>query len=65
VICTVVDLVGVNSSNAQLAWNTAGFTGTVLFSPVPPPQYKIGWQSLAAGTDALCTSDISVALTAP
>jgi hypothetical protein len=65
VSCTVVNLVGVNSSNAQVAWSTAGFTGTVLFSPAPPPQYKIGWQSLAAGTDVPCASDIAVRQTAP
>jgi hypothetical protein len=65
VICTVVNLVGVNSSNAQLTWNTAGFTGTVLFNPTIPPQYKIGWQSLAVGTDVLCTSGITVQLAPP
>jgi hypothetical protein len=65
VICTVIKLVGTNTSNAQVAWNTAGFTGTVVFSPVPPPQYKIGGQSLAAGTDVPCTSGITVQATAP
>ncbi|HEX3266213.1 MAG TPA: DnaJ domain-containing protein [Candidatus Limnocylindrales bacterium] len=63
--CTVIDLVGTNSSNAQLAWNTAGFTGTVLFSPAPPPQYKIASQSLTAGTEVPCDSDISVQAAAP
>jgi hypothetical protein len=65
VFCTVIDLVGVNTSNAQLAWNSAGFTGTVVFSPAVPPQYKIGWQSLTVGDVILCTSDIAVQLTAP
>jgi hypothetical protein len=64
-MCTVVNLVGVNSSNAQLTWSTAGFTGSVIFSPVIPPQYKIEWQSLAVGTDVLCTSDITVQQFAP
>ena len=62
---TVVSLVGTNTSNAQAAWRTAGFTGTVIFAPAPPPQYKIGWQSLAAGTDVACTSNITVQPTAP
>ena len=65
VTCTVIDLVGVNSSNAQLAWNTAGFTGTIVFSPAPPPQYKIAWQSLPVGADVSCSSDITVQMAAP
>jgi hypothetical protein len=65
VICRVVSLIGVNTSNAQVAWNTAEFTGTVLFAPAPPPQYKIGWQSLEVGTDVPCTSDITVQQTPP
>jgi hypothetical protein len=64
-MCTVIDLVGVNSSNAQLTWNIAGFTGTVIFSPAIPPHYKIAWQSLTVGTDVLCTSDITVQQVAP
>jgi hypothetical protein len=63
--CTVINLVGTNTSGAQLAWNSAGFTGSVVFSPVPPPQYKIAWQSLAVGTNVLCTTDVTVRLTAP
>ncbi len=63
--CTVINLFNVNTGNAQAAWNTAGFTGVVLFSPQPPPQYKIKWQSLGAGTSVPCTSDISVQKTAP
>lgn len=65
VTCEVINLVGLNSSNAQLAWSTAGFTGTVLFSPQTPPQYKIGWQSLSAGQSVPCTSDINVQQVAP
>ena len=63
--CTVISLIDVNTSIAQEAWNTAGFTGTVLFSPPIPPQYKIGWQSLAVGMDVPCTSDITVQQQAP
>ena len=63
--CEVISLINVNTSNAQLTWNTAGFTGTVLFSPPIPPQYKIKWQSLTVGQTVPCTSDISVEQTAP
>ena len=42
-----------------------GFTGTLLFSPQPPPKYTIGWQSLDAATDAPCSSDITVQPAAP
>ncbi len=65
IVCSVVSLIGVNTSNAQVAWNTAEFTGTVLFSPAPPPQYKIAWQSLEVGTEVPCTSDITVQPAAP
>ncbi|HET9853021.1 MAG TPA: J domain-containing protein [Candidatus Limnocylindrales bacterium] len=65
VICTVPDLVGLQSNQAQVRWTAEGFTGTVLFSPQPPPKYVIGWQSLEAGTDAPCTSDITVQPAAP
>jgi hypothetical protein len=37
----------------------------VLFGTPIPPQYKIGWQSLTPGITVLCTSDITVAFTAP
>jgi hypothetical protein len=65
VMCTVPDLVGVQTTQAQVHWAAEGFTGTVLFSPQPPPKYTIGWQSLDAGTDAPCTSDITVQPAAP
>ena len=64
-MCAVANLVNVNSANAQLAWNTAGFTGTVIFSPVIPPQWKIAAQSLAVGSIVSCTSDIIVYKVAP
>jgi hypothetical protein len=65
ILCTVANLVGVNTGNAQLTWSTAGFTGTVLYSPAIPPQYKIGWQSLTPGESVPCTSDITVQQLAP
>ena len=63
--CRVPDLVGTPTTQAQVTWAGEGFTGTVLFSPQPPPKYTIGWQSLDAGTDAPCTSDITVQPAAP
>lgn len=65
VICTVISLIGVNTSNAQVTWATAGFAGTVMFSPGIPPQYKIGWQSLTPGDEVPCTSDVTVQELAP
>jgi hypothetical protein len=65
VICTVPQFVGQNTANVAALWTAASFTGTVTYSPIIPPQYKIGWQSLTAGTDVLCTSDITVQLLAP
>jgi hypothetical protein len=65
VFCPVVSLITVNTSNAQLTWSTAGFTGTVLFVTPIPPHYKIAWQSLVVGDIVPCTSDITVAQTAP
>ena len=65
VFCQVISLIGENSANAQVLWSTAGFTGTVSFSPSVPPHYKIGWQSLAAGDSVLCTSGIAVQDVAP
>jgi hypothetical protein len=65
VICTVPDFVGQNSANVAPLWAAASFTGTITYAPVIPPQYKVGWQSLTAGTDVLCTSDITVQQLAP
>jgi hypothetical protein len=64
-MCTVVDLVGSNTAQAQQKWNLAGFTGTVTFSPDVPPQFKILSQNLVAGSSILCTSGITVSATAP
>jgi DnaJ domain len=64
-MCTVPSLINAPSTSAQSRWLSAGFTGTVIFEPAVPPSYKILWQSLAAGTSALCTSGITVRSTAP
>ena len=50
---------------AEQQWAVAGFTGTVTFDPVAPPNYKIKWQSLAAGSTVACTSGIVVRDQAP
>jgi len=67
--CTVPNLINVNSANALAVWGPAiggaGFTGPITYNPTIPPQYKIAWQSLAAGTDLPCTSGIEVRKTAP
>jgi hypothetical protein len=64
-MCTVVSLIGINTSSAQQTWSGAGFSGTVVFSPTVPPNYRIGWQSLTAKTLAPCTSGITVMKAAP
>lgn len=51
-------------TQAQSEWTAAGFTGTLTKLTPPGNNYDIGWQSLSAGP-APCSSDISVAKTAP
>jgi len=64
-MCRVISLIGVNSANAQVAWNTAEFTGSVIFTPAIPPQWKIQAQSLVVGAVVPCTSGITVYKVAP
>jgi len=63
--CTVPLLNGVSTTQAPNRWAAAGFTGTIFYSPAPPPNYKIQWQSLTPGSKALCTHDINVSDHAP
>ena len=63
--CTVVSLLGVNTNKAAAKWLQAGFTGPVVFSPLVPPNYRIGWQDLTVGNTKLCTSTIKVQSRAP
>jgi DnaJ domain len=65
VFCTVPNFIGANTSSSTGKWTTAGFTGTITYSPLVPPPYQIGWQSLTAGTAVSCTSDVTVAQVAP
>lgn len=63
--CNVVSLLNVLTNKAQAKWKTAGFTGTVIFSPLVPPNYRIAWQSLTVGTEVDCTTNITVRSSAP
>ncbi|MGC8634155.1 MAG: TadE/TadG family type IV pilus assembly protein [Candidatus Limnocylindrales bacterium] len=71
-MCTVPNLVGVNTSQAQNLWgpvghgNTpgAGFASNLVYAPVVPPNWTIGGQSLQAGTSIPCSSGMTVSLTA-
>jgi hypothetical protein len=59
-MCTVPQLIGLQSNQVKSAWTGAGFTGTVTFTPDWPPRYTITSQSLAAGASEPCTSSIAV-----
>ena len=63
--CTVPDLTDNNSANAQTEWSNAGFSGSLVFNPLVPPNYNIHYQSASAGTSESCTANISVAPHAP
>ena len=64
--CTVISLLNVNANKAQGDWRDAGFTGTVIFVPLVPPNYKIQWQSLTVGPPSIpCSSGITVRSHAP
>jgi hypothetical protein len=61
-MCVVPQLVGVASNQVQNRWtHTAGFKTNVIFSPLIPPQYAVGSQSLTAGSSLPCdTTTITV-----
>ena len=64
-MCIVPNLVGLTTSAAVDRWATNGFTTPISFNPPMTPSYKIGWQSLAAGSSQVCTVGISVSDVAP
>ena len=64
-MCTVVNLLNQQTNKAAAKWQSGGFTGSVIFSPLVPPNYRIAWQSLTVGTSVLCTSGITVRSGAP
>lgn len=63
--CTVVSLLGYSTNQAASKWKNPGFTGSVVYSPLVPPNYTIAWQSLTVGTSVACTSGITVRSSAP
>ena len=63
--CTVVSLLNLQSNKVAAKWSGAGFKGSVIFSPLVPPNYKVTWQSLTVGTTVLCSSGIQVRSRAP
>ena len=65
--CHVVSLLGTKTNKAAAKWLAAGFTGSVIFSPLVPPTYTIAWQSLTVSTTVWvpCTSSITVRISAP
>ena len=63
--CTVVSLLNLQTNKATSTWKAAGFTGSVIFSPLVPPNYRISWQSLTVGTSQSCTIGITVRSSAP
>lgn len=63
--CSVVSLLNVRTNRAQPTWRDAGFTGSVIFIPLVPPNYRIAWQNLVVGTTIPCTSGITVRSNTP
>ena len=63
--CTVPDFDRKWSTDAASIWLAAGFAGPVTVDTSAPQPYKIGWQSLAAGSTATCSSGITVRKSAP
>jgi hypothetical protein len=63
--CTVISLLNVQTNKATADWLAAGFTGSVIFSPLVPPNYRIAWQSLTVGQSKPCASGITVRSSAP
>jgi hypothetical protein len=63
--CTVVSLLNIQTNKVATKWTGAGFTGSVIFSPLVPPNYRVAWQSLTVGTTVLCSSGIQVRSSVP
>jgi TadE-like protein len=64
-MCTVISLLNAQSNKVSGNWSAAGFTGSVIFSPLTPPTYRVAWQSLTVGTTVLCSTGITVRSSAP
>jgi hypothetical protein len=63
--CTVVSLLNLQSNKVAAKWFGAGFKGSIIYSPLVPPNYKVTWQSLTVGTIVPCTTGIQVRSKAP
>lgn len=60
-----MSLLNTQTNKVAQKWQDAGFTGSIIFVPLVPPQYKVAWQSLTVGTSVTCTSGITVRSSAP
>ena len=58
--CTVPNLIGLDTTLAQTAWEDADFTSTVTFDPAVPPDYTISDQLPAPDTVQSCASGVIV-----
>lgn len=57
--CTVPNFKNVTTSDQiQVTWQAAGFSTTVIFSPLRPPEYKISKQTPAAGSILPCATTV-------
>lgn len=57
-MCNVPNFKNSDTSTAQATWNAAGFTTTVVFSPLIPPNYTIKSQNLAKGQSLPCGTTV-------
>ncbi len=63
--CTVVSLLNLQTNKVAEKWIQAGFTGSIIFVPLVPPNYRVAWQSLTVGTSIPCANGITVRSSAP
>jgi hypothetical protein len=63
--CTVVSLLNLQTNKVAEKWIEAGFTGSIIFVPLVPPNYRVAWQNLTVGTTIPCSSGITVRSSAP
>jgi hypothetical protein len=61
----VISLLNQQTTRSAERWSNAGFTGSVIYSPLVPPNFRVAWQSLTVGSSALCSSGITVRASAP
>ena len=63
--CIVPTLLNLQTNKVSAKWAEAGFTGSVVFSPLVPPNYRVAWQSETVGLTKVCTIGIQVRSSAP